>query len=264
MNKILLFCVTIYLIVSCTSEHKVDTYQKRLINDVLIPIYISHHYYQCNVQLVNKDKISEIVEFYKDSAGEVSNKHLYSFSNGRLSEVYQIDDTVKNKLNAFDYDNIGRLKTIQKFEAINKIYHFTYNNNGLIDNVTDENGDYLFSTSYHFDGHGNVDKIVQYYNKQDLTNTHNFIKTDIKSKSYILNFYMDTELMYDSMPFSFNSNGTMKEVLGEEYNSNGIPIRFKSKKGVREINTKVDSLENWVVQKIEDSYSDKIREIKYK
>lgn len=260
----LFFFATISLFVTCAPEQTADTSQKRLINDVLVPIYISHHHYQCNVQLLNQDKVSEIVEYYKYSSGEVSDKYLYTFSNGKLSTVYRIDNKVKSKVSEFDYDNKGRLKTILKFADNSKTYHFEYNDYGLINTLTDENGDSLFSSKYHFDSSGNVNKMVQYYPKQGKTNTHNFIKIDLNSNSYLLNFYMDTELTYDSMPFAFNSNGTMKEVFGEEYDSNGIPIRIISKRGIREIKTELDDKGNWILQKIGDSYSDKIREIKYK
>jgi hypothetical protein len=264
MNKILYLFATFFLFISCSSEQTVDTYQKRLINDVLIPINISHHHYQCNVQLLNQDKVSEMVEYNKNSSGEVSNKYLYTFRNGKLSTVYQIYNKVKIKESEFDYDNKGRLKKIQNFRDENKIYHFDYNKYGLIDKVTDESGASLFSSTYQFDKDGNVVKIVQYYPKQGKANTHNFIKNDFKNKSYLLNFYVDTVLTYDSMPFAFNSNGTMKEVLGEEYDSTGIPIRIILKRGVREIETEVDYNGNWILQKIGDSYSEEIREIKYK
>ncbi len=264
IKKILILGIIGLMIISCSTRQKMDDSQLRLINEVLLPIYISHLNFQYNVQLLHQDKIDTVIEYNVGSQGQITNKHLFTFKNGKLYEDFSIQNGQKTKKAEFSYDKKFRLYKVHLLGDRNEIYIFKYNSVGLIGLIEDQDGNVLIENDYKFDSLNLVRKIIQFHPKQGETSEYNFIKIDTSNNSYLLDYYIYSVMTYDSMPFSFNKNMTMREVFGEQFDTNGIPKRIIKPDEIRDIKTELDTIGNWTQQTIGDSYSKIYREIKYK
>ncbi len=251
---------------SCKHEPKIDDTQRRLINDVILPIFITDIHYKFNIQMVNQDKIIRITEYKVDHNDKKNCNSMYTFNKkGKVSEEYTINEKGDTtKITELTYDDNGRLLKVITEKQEEKIFNFTYDVNGLLESITDSLNNIIIKNFYTINKNGDVESITQQYPSYGKTSEYIFLFIDNIEKRYITNYYNDNELRYDSMPFSFNDNGTLYEVLGEKFDSTGIPNLSISADGINEIETKVDEYGNWTEQRIGNHHIVNDREVIYK
>ncbi len=268
--------ITIWLILSiainsCSVNNQKVENQRKLINEILIPISHTRLYFQYNVQFQESQRVVSVVKYHKsDEENNLKEKRLYTFNNeGKIYKEFEISsDNNKesvNLLTEFGYDKFGRLsKIVNHIQKEKKSFIFTYTDNGLINIVRDENDSIQYKIEYQIDSDGLVDSFEFFYPEKIQTIKYEFTDHDLNGNHFTLKYIRGDKVEYEQMNFSFNINGTMKEVFGMKFTKTGVPIELYSAKGSYPIKNKIDNYGNWIEERIGEEQRITKREIKYR
>lgn len=267
MSKwLILLSAFLIFLSSCNNEPKIDDAQLTLINEVLLPIYITDLHYKFNIQMQNQDKIESILEYDVDKNGKRTDRMYYTYNEeGKLFEEYKfLKNGEKSKTTRLTYDDEGRLSKVITSKIKEHTLIFVYGPDGLLEKVTDSLNNILTAITFESNETGDITKINQDHRSYKKTSAYNFLKIDNEAKSYLTNYVIDTIVAYDSMPYAFNKNGTLQEVLGLQFDDNGIPDFLVRDDVITSIEAEVDENGNWTKQSLVGGSLEIYREITYK
>ena len=270
-NKIIIWLFLSFAINSCSGNSQKIEKQRKLINEILIPISHTNLPFQYNVQFRESPKVISVIKYFKsDRESNQNEKRLYTFNDiGKIHKEFEIsssnNEIIKDLLTEFSYDKFDRLsKIIKHTYNKRKTSIFSYSVNGLINMVRDENDSIQYEIDYKIDSDGLVESLEFFYPGKIHTMKYEFVDLDLKGNNFILKYIRGDKVEYEQMKFSFNSNGTMKEVFGMKFTKTGVPVELYTEKGNYPISNKMDSYGNWIEERIGTENRVSIREIKYK
>lgn len=244
---------------SCLNKNKISNQQKRLVNEVLTPIFFTHLIFQYNVQFHGKRKAKKVTSYTKiEPSKRYYDSTEFAFnSEGKIDSEYSfyfLDDYKKKLKTKFEYDSKSRISKIKKIET-NEVFIFTYNNHGLVSEIHNKNKQLLYKFRYLISS--DISEINITNNK--YTHKYEFIDISSDKQTYNLKYYPSGGGSKE-MTYSFNKNGTMSEVYGRIFDKNGVPM-IKQKNKKYKIYSKIDIEGNWVEQKVESTLH--VRNITY-